>query len=838
MKAVRLRTEYLENPIGLGLTAPRFFWQCDGGIRQEAYQITAWSASGKRLWDSGKMPSSRMTGIKYGGAPLTSRERVVWQVTLWDENGLCEVSAPAYFELGLLHPSDFRGQWITGNDRVNRKKRYPVDCFRKAFTLNKAVKSARLYITTCGLYEATINGKKAGDAVLAPGLTDYRVRTQYQTYDVTSLLREGDNECRVELADGWYRGSVGAHGLRNQYGSQTKFLAQLEITHADDSLTVIYTDSTWDWSNDGALRFADMKDGETIDARMQPSYSGKAKTARCRASVTASNSYPVKEMERFACTVTTTPSGKRLLDFGVNLAGYIEFSVTAKAGDRITLRMGEKLDPSGELTLANIQCKAGKKLTPLQQINYTCKAGENRYKTKFAVFGFRYAEIDAPNDIEINPARFTAVAVYSAFAQTGFFESSTKLLDRFVACTLRSAKSNSVDIPTDCPTRERHGWTGDAQIFCETANYLLDYLPFTRKYLRDIYDRQSKSGKLPQIAPYGGVDFYMRPMNGSVGWADAGIIIPYRLWKMYNDTDILREYYPRMKKYARFMIGRIGRRGVVRRGQSYGEWAEPSDVRKFNLMDMAFPHPEVSTAYTAHVMGLMAEIAAQLGFDEDADNFRQHSNKCRRAYQAYVSEEKHSLNTDRQALLVRPLAFGLLNDEQTKYAKERLVQALEHYHWRIGTGFLSTPLILDVLAKIDIRYAYKLLENEDKPGWLSMPKSGATTVWEHWEGTSSLNHYSKGAMVAWLFNTACGIHIAGDNHFDITPMPGGSLTHARATYHSIFGTVKSGWEKRGDSYVYSITIPPNCTADITLHGKTTRLTAGEYALYDNKEEDT
>lgn len=834
MKAVRLRTEYLVNPIGIDIVAPRLYWNAEGGTKQTAYQIIA-KSGGKIIWNTGKVASSRMTHILYEGQSLHSREKVYWSVKLWDENGEGGEISTGSFEMGLLENTDWEAKWITGNYKVKKSERYPVDCFRKYISVAQEVQSARLYITACGLYEARLDGEKIGNYCLAPGHTDYRKRVQYQTYDVTELLSVGNHTMTVQLADGWYRGACGAWGIRNQYGTETKLLAQLEISYADGKRDLIVTDESWDWSNDGPIRFADNKDGEVVNANREPSYSGKAKVTNHKVIPTASNNVSVTEHEQFTPTVSKSPNGKWLLDFGQNIAGYISFRIQANAGQKLTFRFGELLDEEGNLTLKNIQCVSKEKASPLQQIIYTCREGWNDYKTTFAVFGFQYAEVDT--DIELKPEDVTAIAVYSDIEQTGFFESSNELLNRFVEATVWSTKGNSLDIPTDCPTRERHGWTGDAQIFFETANYLFDYAAFSKKYLKDVYDWQKKDGRLPQIAPYGGVDFYMWTLNGSVGWSDAGILIPYRFWKLYGDKQILMEYYDRMKRYAQFMMNRCGKLGLmakplglkgeaakyaVNAGQSYGEWAEPKDVYPNDWKDMVAPHPEVSTAYTSYVIGCMAEIAEELGYTEDAALFRKYSKGSRKAYQAMAELSDYSLDTDRQARLVRPLAFDLLNEQQKEYARKRLVQALENYGWRLGTGFLSTPLILDVLAQYDLDAAYRLLENEEMPGWLFMPKNGATTIWESWEGTqaqggiASLNHYSKGAVCEWLFKTMCGIRIDGENHFVIAPKPGGSLTHAKAVYHSIYGTVECGWEKTEDGYQFKICIPANTTASVQL----------------------
>ena len=850
MKAVCLRVERLKNPIGIDVTKPRMSWNCDGGIKQSAYRILATKENGEIVWDTRQVMSSQMVHIPWGGAQLKSRDRISWKVCLWDENGVQgEWSEEAYFELGLLEQADWRAHWITGNYKVNPRRRYPVDCFRKDFSV-ASVKKARLYMTACGLYEARMNGEKAGIGVLTPGVTDYRKRVQYQTYDVTGLLQDGKNELTVELADGWYRGSTGAWGIRNQYGTQTKFLAQLELEYEDGTKKIIPSDETWSWSNDGPIRFADNKDGEIVEAFRLPAYNGKAKRTSHPVVPTASDNVFMQERERFSPQLITTPTGKTVLDFGQNIAGYVSFCLKAKEGQRIVLRFGELIGADGEFTQKNIQCSSKTKTTPLQKVEYVCKEGENSYKTKFAIFGFQYIEIEA--DMTVIPENFTAIAVYSAMEETLCFDSSNQLLNQFVDATRWSAKNNSADLPTDCPTRERHGWTGDAQIFCGTASYFFDYDSFARKFIRDMYDWQKKDGCLPQIVPEGGVDFYMRAMDGSVGWADAGIFMPYVLWKQYGDRRVLSDYYEGMERYAKFMERRLGkwyltasatgvkgahRKYICNYGQAYGEWAEPDEVHHMTWKDCAVPHPEVQTAYTARVMHRMAEMAEELGKTEDARRFSELEENIKNAYQELVRQPKFALDTDRQACLVRPLAFGLLDEKQTEFAKKRLLQALENYQWRLGTGFLSTPLIMDVLTEIDIESAYRLLENEEIPGWLSMPKQGATTIWEAWEGPNtvnggigSLNHYSKGAVCEWIFGTMCGVKIAGENQFLLAPKPGGHFSFARVEYKSIYGKVCSSWEKQADgSVVFRFVVPANTTANVVLpDGRNDVCIAGNY----------
>lgn len=889
MRATSLTAECLTNPLGLGVTCPHLAWIDEDGISQSARRVVCEDENGATLWDTGREESASMQ-LDWPGEPLASRQHVSWRVRVWDEKGAAGPwSEPATIEVGLLSSDDWSARWISGDYDVPTQRvgalgnfkqmiaamhpaqpdqvvtepilegRFPVDCFRRAFDVAAGLVRARLYITACGIYEARIDGERVGDFCMAPGHTDYRKRVQYQTYDVTEALAAGNHELTVQLADGWHRGSCGAWGLLNQYGTQTKLLAQLELTYADGIVERVVTGPDWQWSNDGPILFADNKDGEIVDATRTPSYSGRARVTKHPVVPTASNNVPVTMHERFSPAPVKAPNGRFLFDLGQNIAGWVELDFDAHEGQHVLLRCGEMLDENGNLTLKNIQCTREGFATPLQQVEYVCREGHNHYRTTFCVFGFRYVEVET--DAQLGAGSLTAIALYSDMAQTGSFESSNELLNRFFEATMWSTKGNSLDVPTDCPTRERHGWSGDAQIFFETFSYLFDCRTFERKWLHDLFDWQKKDGKLPQVAPAGGVDSYMRFLDGSVGWADAGILIPYRYWKHYGDASVLSEFYDGMRRYAEFMVARCGKTGpfaprvrlsrenrryLVNMGQCYGEWAEPEDVHKMDWKDTVAPHPEVATAYTAYVLGCMAQIATELGRTEDEKRYRAYSEGCCRAYQELSRLPEYTLDTDRQARLVRPLAFDLLDESQMDFARERLVRACENYGWRLGTGFLSTPLIMDALASYDLDAAYRLLENEQMPGWLFMPKMGATTVWESWEGTqaqggiASLNHYSKGAVCAWLFRVMCGIEPDGERHFTVAPQPGGHFSHARAAYQSPCGRVESGWERTDGGWRFSVTVPSNVSATVALpDGSRHEVAAGthEFSCTTRSQED-
>lgn len=835
MKAKRLRTEYLLNPLGIDIKEPRLSWNDEDGLIQKGYRLT-YLVNDREKKTIEKDVSSMNLILS---VPLKSRDQVLWSIALKDEAGKYgPESELAYFEMGLLDPSDWKGKWIGGSYSPKKSRRYPVDYFRKEFSLSKKVVKARLYASAKGVYEARINGEKAGSFVLAPGSTDYHKRIQYQTIDVTSLLKEGKNEISLELGDGWFRGSNGAWGHRNVYGKETSFIAQLEITYEGGGHELVLSSPEWSWSNDGPISFADLKDGEKVDLSITPSYSGHAKISSQKGHLLASNNVNVIEGETFKpAELILTKSSKKVLRFPENISGYIGFSLKGVKGQRVKIRLGEMLDENGEFTQKNIQCVNKKVVTPKQEIVVTLKDGLNIYKSKFFFGGFRYALIET----EVNWSKddFTAYAVYSDLERTGYFECSNPLINTLHKNTLRSFRGNSLDVPTDCPTRERAGWTGDSQIFFNSAAYLVDYAPFARKHMNDLLDRQKGGdGRFHQIVPTVGEDFYMAVMNGSVGWACAGVYIPYRFYLRYGDKRLLENSYHGIIRYAHFMMRRAGmwggiyekpvfmsphhRRYLVNCGQSYGEWAEPHDVKAFHWYDFASPHVEESTAYTYYTLKIVNRISTLLGHQEDVKKVNRFSEGAKESYLALLKHKGYTLDTDRQAKLVRPLDFGILEGEQKEYAEKRLIKALDNYGWRLGTGFLSTPLILYVLLSFDREAAFKLLENEKMPGWLFMAKHDTTTIWEGWEGTEaekgicSLNHYSKGAVVEFLYSKLAGINVAGENSFLITPAPGGDIRYVKARYTSEYGEVSSSWKKEGNKVIYDIEIPANCTAKVEL----------------------
>lgn len=873
MIASRIRVEYLNQPLGLGNSKPRFSWNCSGDKRQSAYRIICErmvGADGKEtIWDTGKVDSSAMTHIAYEGKTLKSREVILYTIILWNEEDEAGDAVSGSFEMGLLDEADWQGRWISGNYTASKKMRYPVDCFRKSIKITKPVVKARIYASALGVYKLYMDGNPLEEFILAPGITDYRKRVQYQTYDATRYFEcENDNhKLEIYLGDGWYRGSSAAYGVTNVYGTETAVIAQLELTYVDGSCEIISTDNSWDWSNDGPIRFADLKDGEIYDACKTPAYGSKAKLALKKKTVhlVASDNVYVKEQEVFHGRVVKQENGITVLDFGQNIAGYLSFKIKGEKGMKVHIFCSELVDENGYADPFSMQESKPKegwttfkmlsKLmtnsfkgeavpTPRQEINFICSGDWDTYKTSFAVFGFRYVQIEG--EAEFEPEDFCAIALYSDMEQTGGFSCSDERVNQFVQNTLWSMKGNFLDIPTDCPTRERLGWTGDAQVFFDTGAYFMDTAAFFEKWLRDMEDAQYNNGLIPAVLPYEGVEQMYKATGSSVGWADAVYLVPYRFYKRYGDADILRKHWPMMKKYGEYLKNNRGYKdkkqgkacvyndGIYEKGVHLGEWLEPVEFRD-KVYGASAKHPEECTAYLYYAMIHLSEIADIVGDNEAAEEYRHISQK---AYDAYTHEfiTEELFDTKRQAKLVRPLALGLITDQVTKKrAGQALKKAVEDFDYCVGTGFLSTPFLLGTLTDVgEVDTAYKVLLNEKNPGWLYEVLQGSTTIWENWEGKDangkgSFNHYSPGSSCQWLFDTVLGIEIAGERKFKIAPKVGNALEHAQGYYRSIYGEVLCQWRRVDGRVKYTISIPSNCSAIIEFEGmETIELESGEY----------
>ena len=905
MIATDLLCEYLINPLGIDALSPVLSWKAKDGIRQTAFEVVCLEG-GKPCWQSGRRDNSSMH-VKYEGR-FKSRDHITWKVRLWDEKGEPgEWSEEAFFEAGLLDASDWQAAWIAGvNTETN--DRLPVDCFRKEFSVvpDKAIDRARLYITSQGTYQFFVDGVRNADSVLMPGCSQFNKHLYYQTYDIGKYLRDdakGEKSrhvLKIQLADGWYKGKVGSDNSESFYGDQLKVFAQLEITYADGSRDVIATDDSFDWCNDGPFIHTDLKDGLVCDLNRKPSYKSKAvivargpivpedecvkgtvtETAEPARLLASCNPY-VKEQERFKAELIVSPSGNKILDFGQNISGYVKCHFpenAANAGRRVALSLGVVLD-KGEFANYNFRDAYGHGdgKTVEQQEVFILSGKDETCQPDFFYSGFQYALIEGLE--EVNPADFEAIAVYSDVKYKSSFECSNEMINRFYRNTIWSQKDNFVDVPTDCPTREKSAWTGDAQVFIKTALYNADAAAFYKKWLVDVRDCQREDGRIDNVCPKIRGIQPRDALEGSAGWGDAAVIIPYTLWKYYGDTSFITDNMDLITGWMNYLIAAgenkmiyhlpednmmakmfkpylledfSDNKYIVETGIHWGEWSEPKDVYDVPTeRDLVRPKQEETCAYYHYSMSLLEEMYRAVGMDNKAEKCHECAEGSKRAYQHHFVRDKRPVNAisketeNRPCKYVRPLALGLLDKEEAAAFAEHLNDICIARDYRIGTGFLSTPFILPLLA--DYGYAdtaYKMLANTKEPGWLAMVENGATTVWESYNGFDadghprmiSFNHYSPGAVCSFLYEYVCGVRVTGENEFAIAPVPHESLDHAKCEVQTPYGKVMSGWEKTGKNetgydYKYRITIPANCSAEVTLPGqKTVMLAAGEYIL--------
>lgn len=828
MKAIKLKTERLVNPLGIDIKQPSLSWICQDGITQTAYEIEAVS-DGRIIWNSGKVSTNKMQVIF--GEVLESKQRVSWKVRLWDEaDTVGEWSEEAFFEAGILDAAQFVAKWINPELVSDPCIHMPASYLQTTFKAPLG-SQARLYITCHGLYEAYLNGLRVGDFVLAPGSDTYNKKLTYQTYDVTELVKEGKNDVQVILGDGWYRSCSGVDGERNLFGEDIALYFQLEV----DGVPVCISDEKWQATQDGPIRENDMQQGEIYDARKESLTSWhEVKVQDFQIThFKGSNSVPVVEQERFAGKIMITPNGETVIDYGQNLAGYVEFTVDAKEGQTLIMTHGESLDENGNFTIENFQDRKRHKEGEIKQrVELICRNGRNHYKSKFTIWGFRYAKIET--DIDLATATFTSIAVYSNMEQTGNFQCSNEDVNQLVCNSIWSMKSNFCDMPTDCPTRERAAWTGDMGIFIETGLFFADCYPVVRKWLSECRLNQYDDGKLAIIAPPNNLmSQYAGMLASSVGWGDASIIVPYTLYKRFNDVRILEENYEMMQGWYGFLENRakqINEQNTTEKenpyamytidsGVDFGEWCEPGVSA---MAAMSKPQYKVATAYFARSGRMLAEIAEVLGRSEDAAHYRDTAENAAKAFH-FVATENGKIHSDRQAEYVRAISFDLLSEEEVKAAAAELNGKIIENDYHLNTGFLSTPSLCSVLAEYGYQEtAYRLLLQDTMPGWLYEVKKGATSIWETWDGinekgevSASLNHYSYGAVCGWLFAGVCGIQVENDR-IKIAPQPHQLLGYAKAVYQSSMGEIVSAWKYEQDQFFYEITVPANAKAEVCL----------------------
>lgn len=717
--------------------------------------------------------------------------------------------------------------------KIDLKDISPV--YKKEFCLQKQLKKAVLYITARGTYKANINGKRVGNFVLAPGLTSYEKRLQVQEYDVTALLKT-ENEIVVEYGVGWYLSRMANEDFLYPKAAgitrEGAIIAELKLYFTDGTTQSVITDDSWLVAS-GKTLFSDIYDGTVYDASKELRFNINAVLAenQDKSMLIAQQGEIVCEQERLKpIAVITTKNGETVLDFGQNLTGYLEISLTAKKGEKVSFSFGEILDKDGNFYNENY--RSAKCL-----YEYTCADGFQTYKPDLTFYGFRYVRVNE-YPAKIVPEDFTAIVVHSNMERTGYIESSNPLLNQLFQNIIWGQKGNFLDIPTDCPQRdERKGWTGDAQVFVKAASLNFNINRFFRKWLYDMAAEQSETGAVSKIVPM--YDLIETPTGVSSAWGDAVTICPWQMYMTYGDKELLEYMFEPMCKWVDYITGTTEKEGLWVGGWHYGDWLElkaPKGEYKGETRESI-----IATAYYAKSCEIVVKAGKVLG--KDVAKYEALHEKIVASFKKEFSDTFKT-----QAEYAVTLAFGLAADSE-KVARD-FVEMIHADGDMLQTGFVGTPALLYALSEngyLDL--AYKLLLREEYPSWLYPVTKGATTIWEHWDGVTpsgelgpadmnSYNHYAYGAVADWIYTVAAGINTVEEapafERILFTPHATGKLDYLKARINTKYGEVESGFENINGRAVYKIKTPVSATA--VIEGKNYDLTPGEYEFEGEKYE--
>ncbi|WP_030935284.1 alpha-L-rhamnosidase [Streptomyces sp. NRRL B-24720] len=693
----------------------------------------------------------------------------------------------------------------------------PAAQLRHEFRLkHTSVARARLYSTALGLYEAHLNGDRVGEDRLAPGWTDYRKRVQYQTYDVTNLVRPGANALGVTVATGWYAGNVGMFGP-HQYGERPAFLGQLEVTYTDGSTERVLSGTDWRAAT-GPVTSADILSGEEYDARLEtegwtrPGFDDSAWAAvdafdKVSAALVAEAGGPTRVERTLPARKVTEPKpGVFVYDLGQNMVGAVRLTVSGKAGTAVRLRHAEVLNPDGTIYTTNLRSARATD-------TYILKGGgKETYEPRFTFHGFRYVEVTGyPGKPPLNAVAGRVIHTDAPFTMN--FSTNVPMLNQLHSNITWGQRGNFVSIPTDTPARdERLGWTGDINVFAPTAAYNMESGRFLTKWLVDLRDGQSDDGAFTDVAPFVGT-----VGKGVAGWGDAGVTVPWALYQAYGDTRILDQSWPSMLKWLDYLEAHSS--DLLRPAEGYGDW--------LNIQDET-PKDVIGTAYFAHAADLVARAAQALG--KDPAPYTSLFASVRDAFRtAYVSSGG-KVKGDTQTAYVLALSMDLLADADRGPAADRLVELIKAKDWHLTTGFLGTPRLLPVLTSTGhTDVAYRLLVQRSFPSWGYQIDKGATTMWERWDsikpdgsfqdaGMNSFNHYAYGSVGEWMYANIAGIAPAapGFREILVRPRPGGGVTEAEGRYDSVRGPVITHWKLDDDGFRLALSVPANTTAEVWI----------------------
>jgi alpha-L-rhamnosidase len=841
--------EHHRRALGIGESRPRVSWRttAPAGWTQAAYEL--------RVDDRTYEPvtSADSVLVPWPAPELRSRQRASVCVRVTGVDGSVSAWSPvADVETGLLRPEDWvarpvGGPWAEDPDSDDRVP--PL--VRRDFSVREGLARARLYATAHGLYEVEIDGQRVGDDAMSPGWTSYQHRLRYYTYDVTALLRSGDNAIGAWLGDGWYRGRMGwKGGFRNLFGSDLSLIAQLELTYADGSVDVVATDASWRAATGPIVRTGNY-DGELYDARRErrgwsepgfddAGWSPVAVGQRDPATLVAPQGPPVRcTAEVTPVAVLRTPSGATVLDLGQNLVGRMRIRVSGVAGDRVVMRTAEVMQ-EGEIYTRPLR-------SARSTDEYVLAGGRvEEWEPRFTFHGFRYVEVSGwPGDVEAAVAAGDIVArvYHSDLQRTGWFSCSDALVNRLHENVVWSMRGNFLDIPTDCPQRdERVGWTGDIQVFAPTAAFLYDVTGMLSSWLRDVAVDQLPDGTVPWYVPVIPAHEKWTPIRPGAAWGDAATLTPWDLYTSSGDVEILTRQYDSAKAWVELVEKLAGPDRLWDHGFQLGDWLDPAAPPQ-DPADARTDRYLVATAYFARSAQRLADTARVLGLTDDADRFAALAAEVRAAFTVAYLLPGGRMTSDAQTAYALAVAFDLVPPDARERAGTRLAELVEESEHRIATGFVGTPIVSDALTSTGhVDAAYDLLLEQEAPSWLYAVRQGATTVWERWDslrpdgtvnpGTmTSFNHYALGAVAGWLHRVVAGLAPAAPGYREILfrPRPGGGLTSASAAHETPYGRAAIAWTRDGDELTVDVTVPTGTTATVDLPGVAPQVVAsGEH----------
>lgn len=842
MKIRNLQVNHLDHPIGIDGSKVRLTWSLEGGKKQTAFKVVVTDYDGKIL--ESKVVESEVMNYTLQKA-IPTRTKVNVQVCVWDEEKNESEVSSIIIVTGIAK-NEWQAKWINPELKTEPVGVRRASYLKKSVEFSKEMvelalkRGAYLYATCHGIMNIYLNGQEVSDYLFMPGTQQYNKRLMVETLDVSSLLQEGKNELIVTLGDGWYRGSMGMGQNKNVYGEDVALLLQLEINQK----VFVVSDESWEATQDGPIGRNDFMDGEEYDARkdlcMAAFHPVKVEKFGYEQLIHV-DTVPMIAHEIFRAKLIVTPEGDKVLDFGQNIVGYIAFDFEGREGQELTLIHGETLDFAGNFTIENFQ---NEKKPVKQEVHYICKDGRNNYHPTKTYMGFRYVKVVA--DFEIDSKDFQAIAVYSDMRVTADFSCGVQEVNQLFSNALWSMKGNFIDVPTDCPTREKSGYSGDCQAYIHTAMYLMDCFSVYAKWIREQAAGQYEDGVVPQICPKSSRPNQKEkitpwwPLDGGIGWSDSFEIVPYRLMKRYGDTSLIEEYYDAIKKWTAYEIKRAKktrfnnrkllpkncRQYMIDTEWMWGEWLEPGQTVDYIINLVKKGDPEVGTAFFYMNLCYMEQMAKILGKKEDEAYYHNLALHARSAYRQVYTSNGKVIETKRQCRYVRPIAHDLLSEEEKMEAARDLAALITENGNHLNTGFLTTHELSRCLSHYgQNEKAYDLLLQKESPGWLYSVIKGCTTIPESWdcyseEGKplSSFNHYSYGAVVGWLMDCVAGIDVT-DGRITIQPYPDERLGYAKASYDSPYGKIVSEWKYEGDKVLYHVEIPTNNRALIRLHGK-------------------